>query len=47
MAISGHLMQCGIMSAFEGKADIVRIGDLCPLMTQSGHWILPRAWLAV
>ncbi len=27
MAISGHLMQCGIMSAFGGKADIVSIGD--------------------
>jgi len=27
----------GSMSAFGGKADIVRIGDLCPLMTQSGH----------
>ncbi len=25
------------MSALGGKADIVRIGDLCPLLTQSGH----------
>ena len=24
-------------SAFGGKADIVSIGDLCPLLTQSGH----------
>jgi hypothetical protein len=26
LAISGHLMQCGIMSAFGGKADIVSMG---------------------
>ena len=29
------------MSAIGGKADIPRIGDLCLLMTQSGHWLLP------
>jgi hypothetical protein len=27
------------MSAFGGKADIVSIGDLCPLMTQNGHQV--------
>jgi hypothetical protein len=37
MAISGHSSRCGFMSAFGGKADIVSIGDLCPLLTQSGH----------
>ncbi len=37
MAISGHLMQCGIMSAFGGKADIVHGPSECPLLTQSGH----------
>ncbi len=37
LAQSRHLMQCGIMSAFGGKADIVSMGDLCLLMTQSGH----------
>jgi hypothetical protein len=26
------------MSAFGGKADIMSMGDLCLLMTQSGHW---------
>ena len=30
-------MRCGIMSAFGGKADIVRVRDLCLLLTQSGH----------
>ncbi len=28
------------MSAFGGKADIVRVRDLCLLMTQSGHQII-------
>jgi hypothetical protein len=37
LAHSGHLLQCGFMSAFGGKADIVSVGDLCLLMTQSGH----------
>ncbi len=37
LAISGHLMQCGIMSAFGGKADIDRGSAECLLMTQSGH----------
>jgi len=35
LALSGHSSLCGFMSAFGGKADIVRIGDLCLLMTQS------------
>jgi hypothetical protein len=30
-------MQCGIMSAFGGKADIKRGDAQCPLLTQSGH----------
>jgi hypothetical protein len=30
-------MQCGIMSAFGGKADSNRGCALRPLMTQSGH----------
>ena len=37
MALSGHLMQCGIMSAFGGKADIKHYPAECPLMTHSGH----------
>jgi hypothetical protein len=32
-----HLMQCEIMSAFGGKADIKHDHSKCLLMTQSGH----------
>ena len=36
------------MSAFGGKADIVRVSDLCLLLTQSGHWGLrdQRTWIS-
>jgi hypothetical protein len=32
------LLQCGFMSAFGGKADILGYVVLCLLMTQSGHF---------
>ncbi len=35
LAQSRHSSLCGFMSAIGGKADIVRVGDLCPLMTHS------------
>ncbi len=37
MALSGHLMQCGIMPAFGSKADMKWVREKSPLMTQSGH----------
>ena len=37
MALNGHQAEPRFMSAFGGKADIGGSGDLCPLMTQSGH----------
>jgi len=45
MALSRHSSLCGFMSAFGCKADIVSMGVLCPLLTQSGHrsrWTSPQ-----
>jgi hypothetical protein len=37
MAIIGHSCLHCSMAAFGCKADIMSMGRLCPLMTQSGH----------
>src|SRR5262249_42240630 len=39
LAKGGHADACRRMSAFGGKPDIEKGMALCPLLTQSGHWV--------